>query len=141
LEACHATGSHIADPYQRGWHLKSTSFAAVFLRRCSKYPPQRVIATTTMADMEKDLEKHTAPESPPLYATTTTEVGSIEAVKARDLQNKNVVFRKLRQGEEWLDQKMGIESTGIDRIPDEDKEPPSIWNVRISPTLHYEKQR
>jgi purine-cytosine permease-like protein len=42
-----------------------------------------------------------------------------------------------------LDEKMGVESQGIDRVAEEKKEPPSIWNVslivhqslRISPLI------
>jgi hypothetical protein len=74
-------------------------------------------------------EKHDV-ENPPVYNVTEEGVGSVEEVKrAKHLQEKNAVFRKMRRGEEWLDEKMGVESTGIDRIPEEDKQPPSIWNV------------
>lgn len=74
-------------------------------------------------------EKHDV-ESPPIYTTTERELGSVEEVgRAKELQSKNPFFRRMRSGEEWLDAKMGIESTGVDRIPEEDKEPPSIWNV------------
>ena len=56
--------------------------------------------------------------------------GSYQEVKrAHDLQNNIAVFRSLRRGEEWLDAKMGVELQGVDRIPEEKKEPPSIWNV------------
>lgn len=54
---------------------------------------------------------------------------SDEVIRARELQQRSGVFRKLRQGEEWLDEKMGIETQGIDRIHEEDKKPPSILNV------------
>jgi hypothetical protein len=85
-----------------------------------------------MAEFASDPEKKDL-ESAPAYTTTTVaEVGSVEAVKARDLQSRYAFFRGMRKGEEWLDAKMGIESTGVDRIPEEDKEPPSIWNVCLS---------
>jgi hypothetical protein len=55
---------------------------------------------------------------------------SVEEVKrAHDLQKRVKVFKVLREGEEWLDRKMGVELQGIDRIPEEKKTPPSIWNV------------
>jgi len=58
------------------------------------------------------------------------DVGSINEVKrARELQNKISLFRHMRKGEEWLDRKMGVETQGIDRIPEQQKRPPSIWNV------------
>lgn len=59
------------------------------------------------------------------------DMGSVDEVKcAKELQNKIPIFRQLRAGEEWLDRKMGVELQGIDRIPEEKKKPPSIWNVR-----------
>ncbi|KAF8850758.1 purine-cytosine permease-like protein [Acephala macrosclerotiorum] len=53
---------------------------------------------------------------------------SAEVIKARELRSRGV-FKRLRDGEEWLDAKMGIETQGIDRIHEEDKKPPSILNV------------
>lgn len=53
---------------------------------------------------------------------------SAEVIKARELRSRGI-FKKLRDGEEWLDAKMGIETQGIDRIHEEDKKPPSILNV------------
>lgn len=52
-----------------------------------------------------------------------------EVIRARELQQKKGFLRKMRAGEEWLDEKMGIETQGIDRIHEEDKKPPSILNV------------
>lgn len=71
-----------------------------------------------------------------------------EVKRAKELQENNGFFRKLRAGEEWLvgakicmsaivvndavfrlDAKMGVESQGIDRVHEDKKEPPSIWNV------------
>ncbi|KAG0649894.1 Purine-cytosine permease fcyB [Hyphodiscus hymeniophilus] len=54
---------------------------------------------------------------------------SEEVIRARELQQKSGFLRSLRAGEEWLDRKMGIETQGIDRIHEEDKQPPSILNV------------
>ena len=54
---------------------------------------------------------------------------SEEVIRARELQQKTGILRKMRRGEEWLDEKMGIETQGIDRIHEEDKKPPSILNV------------
>lgn len=54
--------------------------------------------------------------------------GAIEPVKAKELRQRGVLA-KLRHGEEWLDEKMGVETQGIDRIKEEDKQPPSILNV------------
>jgi len=63
-------------------------------------------------------------------ASTDVEEGYINEVKrSKELQHNIPVFRYLRAGEEWLDRKMGVELQGIDRIPEEKKNPPSIWNV------------
>ncbi|PMD29706.1 hypothetical protein L207DRAFT_445071 [Hyaloscypha variabilis F] len=54
---------------------------------------------------------------------------SEEVIRARELQQKSGILRSMRRGEEWLDEKMGIETQGIDRIHEEDKKPPSIINA------------
>jgi hypothetical protein len=51
-----------------------------------------------------------------------------EIARSRALQNSIKPLRYLRQGEEWLDAKMGVETRGIDRVPEEEKTPPSIYN-------------
>jgi hypothetical protein len=57
------------------------------------------------------------------------ESGTTEEILARKLQQEKGFLRTLRRGEEWLDEKMGIETQGIDRIKEENKRPPSIINV------------
>jgi hypothetical protein len=54
---------------------------------------------------------------------------SEEIILARELQKRSGILRKLRESEEWLDAKVGIETQGIDRIHEEDKRPPSTANV------------
>ncbi|PQE12388.1 cytosine permease protein [Rutstroemia sp. NJR-2017a BVV2] len=74
--------------------------------------------------LEKDLGSTVVDDGTP------DSVGeSEEVILARELQQKKGFLRKLRRGEEWLDEKMGIETQGIDRIHEEDKQPPSILNV------------
>ena len=51
-----------------------------------------------------------------------------EIARSRAIQNSIKPLRYMRQGEEWLDAKMGVETQGSDRIPEEDKKPPSIFN-------------
>lgn len=55
--------------------------------------------------------------------------GIAEDILARKLQREKGFLRGLRRGEEWLDEKMGIETQGIDRIKEEEKRPPGIANV------------
>jgi Permease for cytosine/purines, uracil, thiamine, allantoin len=62
-----------------------------------------------------------------------------EVIAARKIQHSFAPFRLLNKGEAWLDEKMGVETQGIDRIPEEEKQPPSIWNIFLiwfSMTLH-----
>lgn len=55
---------------------------------------------------------------------------NIEEVKRTyEIQSNIPILRQLRKGEEWLDRKVGIELQGIDRVPEEAKNPPSILNV------------
>jgi hypothetical protein len=51
-----------------------------------------------------------------------------EIARSRAIQNSIKPLRYMRQGEEWLDAKMGVETRGIDRVPEEEKTPPSIFN-------------
>ena len=56
--------------------------------------------------------------------------GSFDEIhRTRHLQNNIAIFRKLRRAEEWMDSKVGVELQGVDRIPEEAKEPPSTWNI------------
>jgi hypothetical protein len=83
---------------------------------------------------EKDAKDVEAAVTPLKEVTAHTFVdsrhGSIvdEIARSRALQNSIKPLRYMRQGEEWLDAKMGVETQGIDRIPEEDKRPPSIFN-------------
>jgi hypothetical protein len=65
--------------------------------------------------------------SPRGYYETGSD--SEEIIVAREIQQRMGFLRSLRQGEEWLDAKIGIETQGIDRIHEEDKKPPSRINV------------
>lgn len=52
-----------------------------------------------------------------------------EIIRARQIQDRVAPFRMLNRGEQWLDSKLGIETQGIDRIPEDKKQPPSILNI------------
>jgi NCS1 nucleoside transporter family len=54
---------------------------------------------------------------------------AFEVAKARHIQSSFPPLRFLSRGEEWLDEKMGIETQGIDRIPEDQKRPPSKLNI------------
>ena len=54
---------------------------------------------------------------------------NVEEIKAKEIQQNTNFLRSLRRGEEWLDAKLGVETQGIDRIPEEEKRPPSMWNT------------
>ena len=53
--------------------------------------------------------------------------GEVEVIEMR---KRVPVLRKLKAAEAWLDKKLGIETTGADRIPEDQRRPPSILNVR-----------
>lgn len=38
-------------------------------------------------------------------------------------------LRKLQYLERWLDHKLAIETQGVDRLPEDKKHPPSMWNM------------
>jgi NCS1 nucleoside transporter family len=93
-----------------------------------------------MADTyEKDVEAGVEPgkeayvseekpkHSPEIRRDSTTPLA--EVAKARHIQTAWAPFRYMSMGEAWLDQKLGIETQGIDRIPEEDKRPPHLINT------------
>jgi hypothetical protein len=53
-------------------------------------------------------------------------LGELEVIVMRE---RIPILRKLSAMEAWLDKKFGIETTGADRIPDDERRPPSIFNV------------
>lgn len=87
-----------------------------------------------------DMEKGDDKESPSIEDVEMRS-GSVdeEIARARTIQSTFAPLRVLRQSEVWLDSKLGIETQGIDRIPEEDKRPPSIINTFLlwwSMTMH-----
>jgi hypothetical protein len=60
------------------------------------------------------------------YVGAGRGAGELEVIAMRE---RIPILRKLRAAEAWLDKKFGIETTGADRIPEEQRRPPSIFNV------------
>jgi NCS1 nucleoside transporter family len=89
-------------------------------------------ATTTSSAASKDVDIEKQPE---IRASQDPDVrrGSVtpaaEIARARQIQNSIPVLRWLSNGELWLDEKMGIETQGIDRIPEDQKHPPHLMNT------------
>lgn len=85
--------------------------------------------------LEKDLEaSKTAGSITEEPANSGT--GSIDEVRrTNEIINSFTPLRKLHEAERWMDRKLGgdqfFETQGIDRIPDEEKIPPSIWNAMM----------
>lgn len=77
-------------------------------------------------DLEAGLPSYEKQEG---VVSSDVDTESAEIIRARELQQRTNILRKMREGEEWLDAKMGIETQGIDRIHEEDKRPPSLMNV------------
>lgn len=89
------------------------------------------VTESTEKDRKSSLPAYPDPEKGVLGGVgfEPQDSDSEEVIKARELQQRWGFLRTLRNGEEWLDKKMGIETQGIDRIHEEDKRPPSIINV------------
>ena len=85
------------------------------------------LAQEEKASLEKVVNEKDLEAGAPVPRDVETD--SAEFIKAQEIRRDVKFLRKLREGEEWLDAKMGIETQGIDRIHEEDKQPPSIWNV------------
>ncbi|RKF82312.1 Purine-cytosine permease FCY21 [Golovinomyces cichoracearum] len=85
-------------------------------------------AKSTNIDVESNLSEskghhHLSPvESSDLVFSESTVENSNHGSQMRSMG-------KLQRAEAWLDRKMGIETQGIDRIREEDKVPPSVWNM------------
>ncbi|KAJ9298858.1 hypothetical protein DTO271G3_3100 [Paecilomyces variotii] len=85
----------------------------------------------------KDLEANKGPdltgEEPRDINSADTGVIQDEVRRAIEIQNAFTPLRKLHEAERWMDRQLGgdnyFETQGIDRIPDEAKTPPSIWNA------------
>ena len=76
-------------------------------------------------DVEAQLRKDTT-----VTDTADVDVSNVEEIHAKELQSRSRILRSMRKGEEWLDEKLGgIETRGIDRIPEAEKQPPSILNI------------
>lgn len=45
------------------------------------------------------------------------------------IRQGNSVLRGLRSAETWMDRKMKFEAMGVERIPEDKREPPSVLNV------------
>lgn len=85
---------------------------------------------------EKDLEAGKIPEiteqhgvEVPIEVRHGSITNPAEIARARHIQNAWAPFRYMSLGEQWLDDKMGVETQGIDRIPEEGKRPPSMINI------------
>jgi hypothetical protein len=84
-----------------------------------------------MSDIEK--QESEIVKGQDVERSPSTTVGNIgEFQRVYDLQHSNKILRSLRRGEEWLDEKMGVETQGIDRVLEENKDPPSLLNVSNS---------
>lgn len=73
------------------------------------------------------------------YASASAEPGTDfghniptdDSARAHHIQKRTGVLRSLRRGEEWLDIQLGIETRGIDRIPEDEKKPPATINILL----------
>jgi len=73
------------------------------------------------------INEHRAAGSDDLRHDSITPVD--EVTRTRYIRQAFAPFRYMNKGEMWLEKKLGIETQGIDRIPENKKRPPSILNV------------
>ena len=83
-----------------------------------------------MTDSEKGVDAKDTKAAVTAITYVDPLIGSVtdEVARARAIQNGLAPLRFLRRGEEWLDEKLGIETQGVDRIPEDEKQPPHIVN-------------
>ncbi|KAK4946067.1 hypothetical protein LTR10_014869 [Elasticomyces elasticus] len=88
------------------------------------------MAEKNIAETKTGLEPHPDEERGSLqageYVAPVRGRGELEVMAMRD---RVPILRKLRAVEAWLDKKLGIETTGADRIPEDQRRPPSIFNM------------
>jgi hypothetical protein len=72
----------------------------------------------------QDVEQNSIQEG--VIVGATFGRGELEVIEMR---GRIPVLRKLHTAEAWLDKRFGIETTGSDRIPENERRPPSIFNV------------
>ncbi|RKF63766.1 Purine-cytosine permease FCY2 [Erysiphe neolycopersici] len=81
---------------------------------------------------ESKMPKATSRSAPTDSFNNVDPMSKIQDKKNNDKQHtadSNGLLEKLQRMELWLDKKLGIETQGIDRVPEEDKAPPSIINI------------
>lgn len=89
-------------------------------------PDTSASSATKDVDVEKNPDIMSSQEPEVRRGSVTP---AVEVARARQIQNSIAPLRWLSNGELWLDEKMGIETQGIDRIPEDQKHPPSLINT------------
>ena len=56
--------------------------------------------------------------------------------KIAKIRQGNGILRRLRWAETWFDRHFRFEAQGVERIPDDKRQPPQILNVRTLPWLY-----
>lgn len=89
--------------------------------------PSTASSESKNVDLEKAPSVGDARPEPEIRRGSVTP--AFEIARARHIQTAVAPLRFLSRGEIWLDKKMGIETQGIDRIPEEAKRPPHLINT------------
>jgi hypothetical protein len=83
-----------------------------------------------MATEKRDLESGSP--TPENIIESDVEAGRtivLTSDRVHELQTSVAVLRYLNGFEAWLDRRLGVETQGVDRIPEKEKRPPSVWNI------------
>jgi len=80
----------------------------------------------TKTEPSQDEEQGTIAQADEFYAIHRGH-GELEVAHIRE---RIPILRNLRAVEAWLDQKLGVEKTGAERIREDQRRPPNRLNVR-----------
>ena len=83
------------------------------------------MATSEVKAESQDEEYGAIHEADEFYAGNRGH-GELEVAHIRERVS---ILRKLRAVEAWMDKKVGVEKTGAERIPEDQRRPPSVLNV------------
>ncbi|KIW54086.1 hypothetical protein PV05_06474 [Exophiala xenobiotica] len=92
----------------------------------SAQPASSSLTSKDVVDVEKQPGISTSNDGEIRRGSVTP---AYEIARAREIQNSIAPLRWLSKGELWMDEKMGIETQGIDRIPEDMKRPPHLINT------------
>lgn len=91
-------------------------------------PPEKDISfSVAQPSLSRD-EEYGTPEGETSHAAHLGR-GELEVIHIRE---SNALLRTLQAAEAWMDEKVGIETIGAERVPEDRRRPPRIANVSFN---------